>query len=234
VKISRRANQVIPLVEGPRVLHVGCAAHEPDPNDPTWLHGALCKRFPDAAGLDLRRDLIEKLEKLGFRNLYVANAETFDIDREFDTIVAGDIIEHLSNPGAFLERAKKHLAPNGKLIITTPFPFSLGALAYAFLKYPRTCWNVEHTCWFCLQTFGELARRAGLRIIHEDLIGSYALDNPCLPYRAFVRTLSIVGGIMPKRLKCNTMLFILGHGESKDVRPYRTDVNTFGHQPVGV
>jgi SAM-dependent methyltransferase len=224
MKIERRTSQVMPLVNGPRILHLGCAAHVPDPNDPTWLHGQLCKRFPDTVGVDLRQDLIEKLEAIGFRNLYVANAETFNLDRQFDTIVAGDIIEHLSNPGSFLTQAKKHLAPGGKLIITTPYPFSLQTLIYSFLKYPKTCWNVEHTCWFCLQTFRELSRRADLRIVHQDLIGSYVLDNPYFPYRVFVKTLRLVGGILPKRLKCNTMLFVLTHGDQKDTRPYRVDV----------
>jgi 2-polyprenyl-3-methyl-5-hydroxy-6-metoxy-1,4-benzoquinol methylase len=226
MKIERRASQVVPLVEGPRVLHVGCAAHDPDPNDPTWLHGQLCKQFPEAVGLDLREDLIGKLEKLGFRNLYAANAETFELDRQFDTIVAGDMIEHLSNPGAFLRQAKKHLAPNGKIIITTPFAFSLGAFVYAFLKYPKTCWNVEHTCWFCVRTFEELSRRADLRIVHQDLIGSYTLDNPCFPYRAFVRGLGLFGWLLPKRLKCNTMLFVLTHSHESGNAPYRTDVLT--------
>jgi SAM-dependent methyltransferase len=226
MKIERRASQLVPLVDGPRVLHVGCAAHVPDPNDPTWLHGQLCKRFPETAGLDLRQDLIDKLSELGFRNLYAANAETFELDRQFDTIVAGDVIEHLSNPGAFLVQARKHLAPGGKLIITTPFPFALGPFMYALLKYPKTCWNVEHTCWFCMKTFGELCRRADLRIVHEDLIGSYTLDNPCFPYRVFVRGLGLLGGLLPKRLKCNTMLFILTQNDGTHNAPYRTDVMT--------
>ena len=223
MKIQRRASQIMPLVEGPRVLDVGCAAHVPDPDDPTWLHGLLCKRYPDTVGIDLRPDNVEQLEKLGFRNLYVANAETFDLDRQFDTIVAGDLIEHLSNPGNFLVQAKKHLAPGGKVIITTPFPFSLVFLSYALLKYPKTCCNVEHTCWFCLQTFGELCRRADLRIEHQDLIGSYVFDDPSLSYRTFVRTLWLFGGLIPKRLKCNAMLFVLRHGDFSDTRPYRTD-----------
>jgi SAM-dependent methyltransferase len=226
MKIERRASQLVPLVDGPRVLHVGCAAHVPDPNDPTWLHGQLCKRFPETVGLDLRQDLIDKLSELGFRNLIAANAETFELGRQFDTIVAGDVIEHLSNPGSFLVQARKHLAPGGKLIITTPFPFALGPFMYAVLKYPKTCWNVEHTCWFCLKTFGELCRRADLRIVHEDLIGSYTLDNPCFPYRVFVRGLGLLGGLLPKRLKCNTMLFVLTQNDGTHNAPYRTDVMT--------
>lgn len=226
MKIERRAGQMVPLVEGPRVLHVGCAAHVPDPSDPTWLHGQLCKKFPETVGLDLREDLIEELRKLGFRNLHVGNAECFDLDQEFDTIVGGDMIEHLSNPGAFLDQAKKHLAPNGTIIITTPYPFCLAAIIFALVKFPKTCWNVEHTSWFCFSTFGELARRANLKIVRQELIGSYVKDNPCGPYRWFVRFLAWFGWLMPKSLKCNTMLFVLTHSEKSDNLRYRVDVMT--------
>ena len=122
MKILGRAEQVMPLVKGPSVLHVGCAAHAPCPGDPSWLHGSLCKRFPDTVGIDLRPDLIEQLQSLGFRNLYVANAETFELNQQFETIVAGDVVEHLSNAGSFLRQARKHLAPDGEIIVTTPFP----------------------------------------------------------------------------------------------------------------
>jgi SAM-dependent methyltransferase len=213
MKIERRSSHIVPLVEGPRVLHVGCAAHVPDPEDPTWLHGQLCKHFPDTAGLDVRPDLIARLQQFGFRNLYVGNAETFELDQEFDTIVAGDVIEHLSNPGSFLVQAKRHLASHGKIIISTPFPFSLSNFVYAFVKYPQTVWNVEHTCWFCTKTLGELCRRAGLRVVYQDLVGSYVLDNPSLPYRVLVTSLRVFGPVLPKRLKCNTMLFVLTHEE---------------------
>ncbi len=229
MKIERRAGQIVPLVEGPRVLHVGCAAHEPDPNDPSWLHGQLVKYFPETAGVDLREDLIEQLRSLGYKNLHVANAETFDLGQEFDTIVAGDMIEHLSNPGLFLDRARQHLAkgkPGGKLIISTPYPFCLPAFVYAFLKYPKTCWNVEHANWFCLRTFEELARRADLKIVHWDLIGSYAPDNPCMPYRMGVGFLRYFGWLIPKRLKCNTMVFVLTRSEETGNVAYRKDVMT--------
>ena len=229
MKIERRAGQIVPLVEGPRVLHVGCAAHEPDPNDPTWLHGQLVKHFPDAVGVDLREDLIEQLRSLGYKNLYVANAETFDLGQEFDTIVAGDIIEHLSNPGLFLERARHHLAkgsPGGKLIITTPYPFCLQAMAYAFLKYPRTCFNNEHTSWFCLRTFGELVRRSDLHIQQWDLIGSYSAENDSIGYRLGVAFFRYFGWLVPKKLKCNTMLFVLTRSEQSGNLAYRKDAMT--------
>jgi SAM-dependent methyltransferase len=223
MKILQRAEQIMQWVEGPRVLDIGCAAHAMKFDDPHWLHGLLCKRFPDTAGLDIRPDLIEELRKLGYRNLYLDNAETFDLNLQFDSIVAGDIVEHLSNAGAFLDRAKKHLAPNGKLIITTPYPFSLFHTSYAFLKYPRITWNVEHTHWLCPQTLIELSRRAALRPVHWELILDYPLDDTSLAYRTFVKMLGLFGRLIPERLRCSSMLFVLTHAVEADVRPYRLD-----------
>ncbi len=41
-------------------------------------------------------------------------------DEMFDTVVAGEVIEHLKTPDKFLKEAKRVLKRNGTLIITTP------------------------------------------------------------------------------------------------------------------
>jgi SAM-dependent methyltransferase len=223
MKILQRAEQIVPWVEGPRVLDIGCCAHAMKFDDPHWLHGMLRKRFPEVVGIDIRPDLIDQMRELGFQNLYLENAETFDLNRQFDTIVAGDIIEHLSNAGAFLDQVKKHLAPGGRLIVTTPYPFALFHMTYAFLKYPRITWNVEHTHWMCPQTLTELCRRAGLRPLHWDLIPDYAPGDSSLPYRAFVKSLALLGSLVPARLRNSSLLFVAGHAEEREALPYRMD-----------
>ncbi|MFZ0954510.1 MAG: class I SAM-dependent methyltransferase [Candidatus Sulfotelmatobacter sp.] len=224
MKILQRAEQIIPWVQGPRVLDIGCAAHAMKFDNPHWLHGLLCKRFPDTVGLDIRPDLVEQLRELGFANVNLGNAETFNLGREFDTIVAGDIIEHLSNPGAFLARAKKHLAPGGRLIITTPYPFCLLGMGYALVKYPRTTWNLEHTHWVCPQTLKEACRRAGLQPMYSGLILDYAAleADSSLAYRALVKSLGLFGRLVPERLRCSSILFVATQVEESDLRQYRT------------
>jgi SAM-dependent methyltransferase len=204
-----RAEQILRFVKGPLVLDVGCAGHVLEPDSPHWLHGAICKQFPGTYGLDSNADLIKELESLGFRNLQWANAESFCLQRRFDTVVAGELVEHVSNPGLFLERAKEHLTPLGRVIITTPYPFSLLYFLYAYVKFPRTCQNLEHTCWFCPQTFYELTQRIGLRVIHSDLIEDYRFDVSSWRYRILVSFIWLFRWVLPKKIRCNTMLFVL-------------------------
>jgi SAM-dependent methyltransferase len=41
----------------------------------------------------------------------------------FDTIVAGELIEHLENPSSFLRACRRILRDSGQLLITTPNPY---------------------------------------------------------------------------------------------------------------
>jgi SAM-dependent methyltransferase len=207
--VLSRADQIIAHVKGPWVLDIGCAGHVPEPDSPYWIHGILRNSFPHVVGIDIKETSVRQLIDLGYQNIYTQNAESFDLPYKFDTIVAGEVIEHLNNPALFLERMKAHLAPGGSAIITTPYPFSAIFFLYALFKFPKTCQNIEHTFWFCPTTFKELAQRVGLRMIHWELIHDYRFDNPSLRYRAFVKFIFLFYWLIPKRLRCNTMLFIL-------------------------
>jgi SAM-dependent methyltransferase len=208
-----RADTIIDWVRGPNVLDVGCAAHVPEPGNPYWIHGRLREKFPDMAGIDISERNIGFLRERGFGNLHVASAETFTLERRFETVFSGELIEHLANPGAFLIRAREHLAPGGRIVLTTPYPFALLYQMYAFMKYPKTCQNLEHTCWFCPQTMTVLAERLGLKVIHWELIADYRLDDPSWKYRFFVRLVSFFRWFIPKRVRNNTMLFVLEKAE---------------------
>jgi SAM-dependent methyltransferase len=204
-----RAESILGWVRGPNVLDVGCAAHVPEPGNPYWIHGWLRDKFPGVAGIDISEKNIEFLRQRGFGNLHVASAETFELADRYNTIFSGELIEHLANPGAFLARAREHLSADGRIVLTTPYPFALLYQAYAFLKYPKTCQNLEHTCWFCPQTLTVLAEREGLRVIHWELIEDYRLDDPSWKYRMFVRLVRIFRLLIPRRVRNNTMLFVL-------------------------
>lgn len=70
-------------------------------------------------GIDIDSERVSEMKKEGFE-VYNKDAESFTLDRKFNVIVAGEIIEHLNNPSKFLDKAKNHLKSGGKLILTTP------------------------------------------------------------------------------------------------------------------
>jgi SAM-dependent methyltransferase len=205
-----RNDIILQHVVGPDVLDVGCSGHEIKPGSPYWLHGRLQNKFPATIGIDINQENINQLLDLGYENIYLQDAEDFAVDKKFDTIVAGELIEHLANPGRFLQRCRMHLKPGGRVIITTPYVFSLMYILYALVKYPRTCQNPEHTVWFGLQTLTELANRNGFIVYHWELIQDYELDNSSLLYRWFARMVTTIGRVtLPKRLRNNNLFFIL-------------------------
>jgi 2-polyprenyl-3-methyl-5-hydroxy-6-metoxy-1,4-benzoquinol methylase len=81
--------------------------------------------------------------------------ETYSFNREFDVIVAGDVIEHVQNQGLFLSNIKKHLTKDGKLIITTPN----AKWPTVFLKP-----NPTHTLWHDKFTLKRILDLAGFKL----------------------------------------------------------------------
>ena len=88
-------------------------------------------------------------------------------------VFAGDVIEHLSNPGLFLDACKNNLKPGGRVIITTPNCFNLFNLAEKITKYEPTV-NSDHTFYFNTKTLKKLLEKNGWKI--SDASYLYTLD----------------------------------------------------------
>lgn len=90
------------------------------------------------------------------------NAESLDLQRTFDVVVAGNIIEHLSNPGLFLESVKRHLRDDGIFILTTDNCYGLRSLK-AVTFFDSVCPNQEHTLAFEEAVLKQLLQRHQLK-----------------------------------------------------------------------
>ena len=165
-----------PYIKNKDVLDLGCVDHTLGRSDRPWLHGFIREHARRVVGVDLVTDALEELRQRGLE-VVQANVEEMELGETFDVIVAGDILEHLNNPGKMLEHAASHLRPEGRLLITTPNPFTLVRIARAIVL-GRVGANVEHTCWFCETVLRELASRYGLEA--DDI--SY-VDDTRFSYR---------------------------------------------------
>lgn len=145
------------------ILDIGCVHHSADKEagEEHWLHEELCHLSDNVVGLDYLEEEVEELNERGY-DVLAGDAESFSIGRQFNVIVAGELIEHLSNPGKFFERVNEHLLSGGKMILTTPNPW----YARRFLEAAIGGINVnpEHTAWFDKQTLTELLNRYDLTV----------------------------------------------------------------------
>jgi SAM-dependent methyltransferase len=123
--LVQRLDIILELCSGKRVLHLGCTNApytEEAIRDNMLLQFALEKVAADVWALDADRQGIEILESHGSKQILfgdLENLDDLDLDQEFDVIVAGEMIEHLNNPGSFIKGVKRFMNRDSILLLTT-------------------------------------------------------------------------------------------------------------------
>lgn len=127
----------------------------------------------------------------------------------YDAIVAVDVLEHLEDPLAALERLCLLLAPEGALLITTPDPSAMAARVTG-----RRWWGYEpaHTCLMPRGTLCEVLRARGLTPVVE-LAASQSFTLAywlgCLSQRGdglWARAIARLAARVPRRLMLTASL----------------------------
>jgi 2-polyprenyl-3-methyl-5-hydroxy-6-metoxy-1,4-benzoquinol methylase len=160
--LNDKVDWIVPKVRGKKVLDLGCVRHSLEETKKTgWLHSLIVNEAREVLGVDYLQSEIESLSQSGY-NVICANVETMELPDRYEVIVAGDLIEHLSNFGLFIAQVSKHMTENGVFLVTTPNPIN-------FLRFMQLLVsgnlgaNNEHTCWFTEKTLLQLAERYGLK-----------------------------------------------------------------------
>jgi 2-polyprenyl-3-methyl-5-hydroxy-6-metoxy-1,4-benzoquinol methylase len=159
-------------VKGRTVLHLGCVGETDAALEDrvqaarNSLHQQITTTAANVVGIDYSRDVIERYRADGlFTNILwgdVEHLEDVPLEQTFDVIVAGDIIEHLSNPGLFLSGVRRFARPDTQFILTTPNAFGLPA----FVRYARNKFRegAEHVLCFNAENLANLLQRHGWTI----------------------------------------------------------------------
>ena len=177
--VAGRIPFLVERCRGKRVLHLGCVdAGLLDERLATGehLHMLLSQVTTELWGIDIDAEGIAALRRRGLDRLIIGDVCNLDswLDPDsviVDVILASELIEHLMNPGLFLEQVRPFMREFTELIITLPNAFRLETLR-ALLRSVE-CVHPDHNYWFSYHTARNLIEKAGYRI---DEIYVYSLQ----------------------------------------------------------
>lgn len=163
-----RVDEIKNLCKSKTVLHLGYIQHDPLYKElhkkKQWLHFELSQITNELVGIDyLKSAVIEVKEEFGFEGYFVdvQNLDELNLDKKFDVILCGELIEHLTNPGIMLEGIKRFMHKDSILILTTPNCFAK-EYRKLFKKEPEINWvNSEHVAWFSFFTLSNMLKAYG-------------------------------------------------------------------------
>ena len=91
--------------------------------------------------------------------------------RKFDTIILGELIEHLREPYGFLESMKDYLNEGGRLILSTPNPLGFPVLFFELFWVKSRFYTKEHVYYFLPRWIERLIDFSGYRLLEVRPVG---------------------------------------------------------------
>ncbi len=154
------------LARGRRVVHVGfvdLGCEMLNAESGAWLHEHLADAAAELIGIDLDEVGVERARARGYE-AYAVDCRDVDAVRALDlepadVVVAGEVIEHLDDPGGFLDGVHALVRPGGTLVVTTPNAAGLVNAAALLGNYEVN--HPDHVALYTCTTLDTMLRRHG-------------------------------------------------------------------------
>lgn len=149
-----------------KVLDLGCGDG--------FLMQELRKNNNTVVGIDIASKALEKAQKRGL-NVFDLDLNTNwskGMEEHFDSIVAGEIIEHIFDTDLFLKNIYKVLKKNGTLILSTPNIASLARRIMLLLginphiEVTARAYDAGHIRYFTFKSLKKLLEENGFKVIN--------------------------------------------------------------------
>lgn len=168
--VGERSKYLVNCLKNRSVIHIGAcdAPHtEEKIRDNLWLHSDLSEECEKVKGFDIASEYVKYANNLGYENiekldLFEANTDYF---HGFDYVLFSETIEHLENPGKFIEQISLLMDSNQVLIITTPNTFFIKNFWRGIRGLEVN--HSDHMCAFTFQTLSQLVEKNNLSVLHK-------------------------------------------------------------------
>lgn len=151
--VMDRLKFILPYCKGKTILNLGSASGE--------LHGLIKAVASHCVGVDKEdADISMNLdEQPNSQEIYRQWRQ--HSPKHMDLIVAGEILEHLANPGNLLNALRDF---HCELLVTVPNAFTAAAPKHLKRGYENV--NIDHVAWYSPRTLRTLLERYKFHITH--------------------------------------------------------------------
>lgn len=194
LSVVQRVKFLRDTCRGKRVLHLGCTNHpytQDSIDSGMLLHDDLNAVAAELWGLDSDSGSLKLLEAHGHKNLLLGDLEDLEnvgTPGDFDVIVAGEMIEHLDDPGRFLRGIRTYMGPNTKLVITTVNAYCAFRFFHYALRGRRGVsepTHPDHVSYYSYTTLRNILGR------HDLSVTSFLYYDIGVEHRKFNRRISL-------------------------------------------
>lgn len=161
---ARRLAHAEHFVEPGKLLDVGCAMG--------FFIDTAHQRGWQVAGLDISGFATDYVRERFGHEAYHGSLLEVDLAETYDMITMWDVIEHVPNPTAYVQRVAELLRSGGLFVLATPdvgsFPARLTGKRWIGYKL-----SDEHVYYFSVKTLTRMLDEAGFDVVHVRHVGKY-------------------------------------------------------------
>jgi len=172
-EVARMLADLVPV--GSRVLDVGCGAGSVSRIIADTRNAKITGIEPNSQRAEAARARGLEVYQEPFTPGIVQRLEPFDV------ILFADVLEHVADPGSFLQFACRGLLPGGRVVASVPnvahWSVRLDLLRGRFDYQPTGIRDATHLRWFTADTVRSLFETNGLRVISLQHTAGVALPD---------------------------------------------------------
>ena len=122
--------------------------------------------FPERSGMELSEEAASHARLISGAEVHVGEVSTLPPEvKDFDVVVAVNVIEHVYSPLEFLSFLRQRIKRGGKIVIATP---DIGSFWYGLLGRKWPSFKIpEHVIFYTRSTLALLLERAEFENIRE-------------------------------------------------------------------
>jgi 2-polyprenyl-3-methyl-5-hydroxy-6-metoxy-1,4-benzoquinol methylase len=89
----------------------------------------------------------------------------------FDTVIAGEVIEHVENPYSLLREIRSIIRPDGRLVLSTPNPLGFPVIVAELLRSHRYFYSADHRHYFLPRWVERMLAQTGFKLVRIRPVG---------------------------------------------------------------